>query len=417
MFMLRKWVIFIVGILILTCLLASCTGPQGEQGPVGPSGPAGPEGPAGPVGEPAQNTSETAMVVAAEYVGDQICSGCHYDLSQIYIKSGHPWSLSSVTGGISPDYPFTQINSTPKGYTLKDISYIIGGYFWKAIFVNSEGYIITDAPGSSDDPTYLNQFNFGNSMIGLSSGWASYHAGAAEFSFTCGSCHTTGYDNGGSQDNLPGVVGTWAQPGVRCERCHGPGSLHANNPEGVRMVVERDSALCQECHTYKDVHPATLEVGNGFIQHRDQYGDLSQSKHQILDCLTCHDPHSGVVQLRQEGQQTTRLLCQDCHFQEAQFQNNASHTARSIGCTDCHMPRLIQSGSANPQGFTGDFRTHVVAIDPRQINQFNEDGTLASGQISLNFACRRCHGTTKSDTELLTAAGGYHDIPLTQPSP
>jgi predicted CXXCH cytochrome family protein len=331
------------------------------------------------------------------------------------MKSGHPWSLTSVTNGIAADYPYTQISSLPQGYTLKDISYIIGGYHWKSIFVDSRGYIITGSPGSSDDPTYLNQFNLGNTSLGLSSGWVSFHAGEPDFAFTCGSCHTTGYDNGGSQDNLPGIVGTWAQTGVRCERCHGPGSLHANDPKGVRLLVERDSELCQGCHEY--VPTASLDVNNGFIQHSDQLGDLSQSKHLILDCLNCHDPHSGVVQLQQEDIQTTQLLCQDCHYKEAQFQNNPRHTAVNIGCTDCHMPRLIQAGSANPQSFTGDMRTHVVAIDPLNISQFNEDGSLASGQISLDFACRRCHGMTKTNEELLANASGYHQIQVDQQTP
>ena len=411
--MTRKLVVFIGSVFIVTILLAACAGSQGPQGPVGPAGPAGPEGPAGPVGEtgPKGEPGPTG----AEYVGDQLCSGCHFDLSQVYLKSGHPWSLSPLSEEKAPAYPFTQISTLPKGYTFKDISYIIGGYFWKALFVNLQGYIITDAPEATSDTSYLNQLNFGNSAIGTSSAWVSYHAGQAEYSFTCGSCHTTGYNTNGNQDNLPGIVGTWTQPGVRCERCHGPGSLHVNNPQGVRMFVERDSALCRDCHTY--VQSPSLEIKNGFIQHSDQYGDLTQSKHQILDCLTCHDPHSGVVQLRLAGQQATRLLCQDCHFREAQLQNNPAHIANGIGCTDCHMPGLIQSGSANPRSFLGDMHTHVVAIDPRLISQFNADGALASGQISLDYACRRCHGATKSDAELLNAASGYHAIPSTLPTP
>jgi predicted CXXCH cytochrome family protein len=331
------------------------------------------------------------------------------------MRSGHPWSLTPITEGKSPTYPFTQIQSIPQGYTWNDISYIIGGYYWKARFVNSQGYIITDAPGSSGDTAFLNQYNFGNPFIGTSAGLVSYHAGEADMSFTCGTCHTTGYSAGGNQDNLPGVAGTWAQAGVRCERCHGPGSLHMTNPKGIHMLVERDSGLCRECHIY--VSPTSLDVSNGFIQHQDQLGDLSQSKHQILDCLTCHDPHSGVVQLRQDGLQTTRLLCQDCHWQEAQYQNNPTHTAMNLACTECHMPRMIMNATGNPQSYTGDMRTHVVAIDPRQIGQFNQDGGLASGQISLDFACRHCHGATKTDAELLNAASGYHEIPTDQPTP
>ena len=402
----RKLLILISGVLIMVALLAACAGPQGEQGPVGPAGPAGPEGPAGPVGE--QGPAGEPGPTGTEYVGDQVCSGCHPDIAQTYMKSGHPWSLTAVTGK-SPSYPYTQLTSIPKGYTLQDISFIVGGYFWKAIFLNSQGYIITDAPGATGDANYMNQLNFGNAALGLTTSWGSFHSGETDLSFTCGSCHTTGYSKAGSQNDLPGIAGSWNEPGVRCEACHGPGSLHATNPKGVRILVERDSGLCRRCHEY--VSTAQLDIKNGFIQHSDQYGDLSQSKHQVLDCLTCHDPHSGIVQLQQEGLQTTNLLCQDCHWQEAQFQSNPRHVAVNIGCTDCHMPHLIQSGSANVLGFTGDMRTHVMAIDPRQISQFKEDGSLATGQISLDYACRHCHGSTRTDAELLTAASGYHNIP------
>jgi predicted CXXCH cytochrome family protein len=400
--------IFLIGVILLIAGLATaCAGTQGEQGPVGPAGPAGPEGPAGPVGEtgPAGEPGPTG----AEYVGDQLCSGCHYDISQTYMKSGHPWSLSQISEGKTPAYPFTQVPPIPQGYSLSDVSYIVGGYFWKAIYVDLQGYIITDKPGTTGSTDFFNQYNLGNASLGLPAGWMSFHSGEANLAFTCGSCHTTGFSAGGNQDNLPGLAGTWSQTGVRCERCHGPGSLHANNPQGVRMYIDRSSNLCRDCHEY--VPAAALDVKNGFIQHSDNYGDLSQSKHQVLDCLKCHDPHSGVVQLQLAGQQATKLLCSDCHWQEAQFQNNPSHLANKIGCTDCHMPHLIQSGSANLLGYMGDMATHVMAIDPRIISQFNQDGTLATGQISLDYACRHCHGSTKSDAELLTGASGYHNIP------
>ena len=408
----RKKHLIIAGLFILVAILTACAGPQGQQGSVGPAGPAGPEGPAGPVGD--QGLAGEPGPTGAEYVGDKICSGCHVDISQTYMKSGHPWSLTAISGS-SPTFPYTQISSLPRGYTLSDISYVIGGYYWKAIFLNSQGYIITDAQGATGDTTYLNQFNLGNVALGLTAGWSSYHSGESNLPFTCGTCHTTAYSTGGNQNDLPGITGTWNEAGVRCEACHGPGSLHASNPKGVRILVESDSRLCRQCHEY--VPTAELEVTNGFIQHSDQFGDLSQSKHQILDCLTCHDPHSGVVQLQQAGLPASKLQCQDCHWQEAQFQSNPRHVASNIGCTDCHMPHLIQSGSANLSSFTGDLPTHVVAIDPRKISQFNADGSLTTGQISLDYACRHCHGLTKSDAELLTAASGYHAIPVTPSNP
>jgi len=159
--------IFVISLIVLaTLLLAACTGPEGAMGPSGPAGPAGPEGPQGPEGKtgPAGQAG-AAGPSGAEYVGDQTCSGCHLDLYDTYMKSGHPWKLTPVVDGKAPDYPFTKISQLPQGYTWNDILYVIGGYNWKARFVNKEGYIITDDPGKTGNTAYLNQWNFANVFI------------------------------------------------------------------------------------------------------------------------------------------------------------------------------------------------------------------------------------------------------------
>jgi len=50
-----------------------------------------------------------------------------------------------VTGGVT---------TPPEGYTWDDITYVIGGYNWKARFIGTEGYIIT----GDEDAT--SQYNF-----------------------------------------------------------------------------------------------------------------------------------------------------------------------------------------------------------------------------------------------------------------
>jgi hypothetical protein len=318
-----------------------------------------------------------------------------------------------------PDYPFTEIPAPPEGYTWSDILYVIGGYNWKARFVNLEGYIITDAPGATGNAEYLNQWNFANSLIGKDADWATYHSGEANLAYDCGSCHTTGYSPQGNQDNLPGLVGTWTQPGIRCEACHGPGSLHMTNPPGVQMMIERDSELCGECHRRGEVE--SVNAKGGFIEHHEQYEELYQGKHIVLDCVTCHDPHTGVVQLRVAGEQTTRTQCQNCHFEQAKYQDNPTHVAMNMACIECHMPRIVKTAWGDAEKFTGDIRTHLMAIDPSQIGQFNEDGTIALSQIGLDYACRHCHGaglgSVKTDEELIAAATGYHDRPAPTPEP
>jgi hypothetical protein len=326
------------------------------------------------------------------------------------MKSGHAWVLNPVVEGQPPDYPFTELPNPPEGYTWDDITYVIGGYIWKARFIGKDGFIITGGPDATT------QYNFANPIVGKEAAWVAYHPGE-EKPYNCGRCHTTGYSAwppDAHQDDLPGIVGTWAEPGVKCERCHGPGSLHVENPRGVRMVVDRDPELCGECHVRGA--PEVVDAKGGFIKHHEQYEEVFQSKHLALDCVVCHDPHEGVTQLRQAGEQTTRTQCENCHFEQAKYQASEVMVAVGVECVDCHMPRIVKSAWGNADMFTGDIRTHLMAIDSEQIGQFTEDGKEALSQIGLNFACRYCHveggtATPKTDEELIEEATGYHERP------
>lgn len=413
----KKSILYIGLLMIAILMLAACAGQEGPEGPVGPPGPAGPEGPQGPPGEegPAgetgpQGSAGVAGAAGAEYVGTETCSACHTDTYDVFIKSGHAYKLNPVVDGQPPEYPFTEITELPEGYTWDDILYVIGGYNWKARFVGKDGYIITDKPGESGNAEYLNQFNFANENVGTEAGWVTYHSGEAEIPYNCGSCHTTGYSPEGNQDDLPGLIGTWAEPGVQCEECHGPGSLHIANPRGVAMNIDRDAEQCGQCHRRGDIE--AVDASGGFIKHHEQYEELFQGKHVALDCTICHDPHEGVIQNRNTGEQTTRTQCENCHFQKVQNQAVETHQKINAQCIDCHMPFMVKSAVGNVDTFTGDIRTHLMAIDPYQVGQFNEDGSVALSQISLDFACRHCHvnGTAmeKTDDELINAAVNYH---------
>jgi hypothetical protein len=320
--------------------------------------------------------------------------------------------LNPVVDGQPPDYPFTEVPNPPEGYTWNDISYIIGGYNWKARFIDKQGYIITDKPGATiSDTEYLNQYNFANDVVGKEAGWVKYHSGEPQLKYNCGTCHTTGYKPDGNQDGLPGIVGTWAQPGIHCEACHGPGSLHAENPYGVSVKVSRDAEECGKCHRRDAVEQ--VNAAGGFIEHHEQYEELFQSKHAIIDCVQCHNPHTLVVQLRQADLQTTRTQCENCHFRQVKTQNVDSHVENEVACIDCHMPRIVKSAWGDAEKFTGDIRTHLMAIDPDQIGQFSEDGKTALSQIGLDFACRSCHNAEGiapdlSDNMLNAASTGYH---------
>lgn len=406
----KQWFLMMLFITAVVTLVSACTGEPGAEGPTGPIGAQGPPGPQGAQGEqglPGPAGLDGLSYTPPTFIGSDACAECHEEIYDVFMLSGHPYKLNAVVDGQPPQYPFTEISDPPEGYTWDDISYVIGGYNWKARFIDQNGYIITGA-----DENATTQYNLYNEELDLGDDWVGYHAGEQNLPYDCGSCHTTGYSPIGNQDGLPGLVGTWAAGGVQCEECHGAGSQHAANPIVVRADIDRDAESCGACHSRGAVEE--VNASGGFIQHHEQYEELFQSKHITLDCVVCHDPHSGVVQLREAGLPTVRTECANCHFDEAQYE--AGHDNIGVDCIDCHMPRITKSAVGDPNMFTGDLRTHMMAIDPLQVEQFTEDGTVALSQISLNFACRSCHNpdgfaTNVTDEELISVAVGYHTPP------
>jgi len=251
-----KTIIVIVSMLLMALLFAACSGPQGSEGP--------------------------------EYVTSTACADCHEDIAAAYNRSGHAFMLNKVVDGQPPKYPFTEAPEPPDGYTWDDISYVVGGYNWKARFVDLEGYIITGPPGTRGDATaatgYSNQYNFASPVVGIEAGWGNWHLGEKK-AYDCGTCHTTGYNPNGHQDNLPGLVGTWAETGIACEKCHGPGSQHVANPDIVSLEIEQDSESCADCHVRGSIKNLSRECG------------IHQNK---LNCVICHDPHAGVIGVSQK---------------------------------------------------------------------------------------------------------------------
>ena len=110
----------------------------------------------------------------AQYVGKEACQRCHGDIYDEFMKSGHAYKLNKVVDGKPPTYPFTELPELPKGITWDDVTYVIGGYNWKARFVGKDGFIIT---GKEGDTEYINQYNFDNTIVCNEAGWVKYQHG------------------------------------------------------------------------------------------------------------------------------------------------------------------------------------------------------------------------------------------------
>lgn len=318
-----------------------------------------------------------------EFVGSATCADCHEAIYDKFIESGHPYKLNKVTGGVQPYYPFTTVDiPTPNGYDWSDVSYVIGGYGWKARFVDNDGFIIT---ANSDT-----QYNLENGTQ------VAYHANdpIGTKPYDCGRCHTTGWihvdDGGARQDGLPGMDGEFFAGGVHCEACHGMGNIHAFTEDSDDITVDKTAAACGTCH-YRNVDHSIAASG-GFIKHHEQYDEMISGPHANLTdgCIACHDPHSSVVHDVQALGDGIIKTCVECHT-DSKF-SNANHNGAD--CITCHMPEASKSAIAKG-AYQGDVKTHIFAINTAADGKlFNEAGDVANSGgsgVSLDYVCYKCH--------------------------
>ena len=345
----------------------------------------------------------------AAYVGKDVCGACHANVLTDFVDSGHPYKINKVDGA-PPTYPFSEVPNPPEGYTWDDITYVIGGYGWKARFMDANGYIITGATV---------QYNLTVDT------WSGYHADEAPGTkpYTCGACHTTGWqtldENGGvHQDGLEGISGTWAEPGVSCEACHGEGSEHVSNAgDKTKIVVDSSAELCSTCHFRDKEH--RIAASGGFIRHHEQYDSMIGSKHRNQECITCHDPHKSTRYA--QGGSKDSGTCVNCHTDQQQMIEEMAH----LECKECHMPYATKSATATGEGVykKGDVRTHIFKVNPDpNANMFYEDDgkfyvdSDAEGDafVTLDFVCLSCHnGTDASKQDMAWAAAtfkGVHEV-------
>lgn len=78
-----------------------------------------------------------------------------------------------------------------------------------------------------------------------SHGWTTLEEKGKQFHLNCVGCHVTGYEKPGGVCRLDKVAG---REGVGCESCHGPGSLHAEDPTPKNIVRNPGRELCVTCH-------------------------------------------------------------------------------------------------------------------------------------------------------------------------
>ncbi len=202
---------------------------------------------------------------------------------------------------------------------------------------------------------------------------------------------------GSSACNLchPAVYTEWEKtlhnPFVGCEVCHGPGSEHVLTQSPQFIKIDTSSKQCGLCHKRND--GTIIEAKDGFIKNQQQYNEFTATKHgNIVECVTCHNPHFSVSI---ESKKAIKTTCRECHTTQ-----NIDLLMENVDCIQCHMPFAVYKTNSIGLGLyrKGDQRTHVVRIkteaNPEEMFTAVGDALRRDGKgafITDNFSCLGCH--------------------------
>lgn len=355
----------------------------------------------------------------ASFLTSTSCKVCHSNIAEQYTLHAHAFTLNPVQGG-PPAFPSAAteagVPGPPDGFAWADIPHVLGGYTKRALFIDNNGFLITT--GLTGKPT---QWNLSNPPNGTTPGFADFESAAATpipYDFARFRYETTGPApqdpaNPLFQENRPGFIGTWAEAGVQCEACHGPGSNHIPDPSARDIFVDSPGTFtCKQCHsTPFDGSADEIAAAGGFIRERSQWQELAASGgHSEFACTFCHDPHRGTTYDRANA---IRNECTACHTTE----NMALHEGKvfvrptdgyteELTCASCHMPYAVKAGTSasaanvGPLARMGDTRSHIFRITTEPLDYtgfFTPNGAQVvkdsegRAALTVDFVCLRCH--------------------------
>jgi hypothetical protein len=168
----------------------------------------------------------------------------------------------------------------------------------------------------------------------------------------CDGCHSTDYDLETK------TVSEW---NVGCEKCHGPGAVHAANPafdnivNPARLDHVRGNDVCIQCHSQGQ--PASNPVNEqyydwpvGYVA-GDRLADFWHlEEHRLGEETSTHWPE-GSAHKNADLIKPAQSLCLTCHGPESpagpRGNTLAQHTQhgedKGVECVDCHMPQIART--------------------------------------------------------------------------
>lgn len=332
---------------------------------------------------------DAATVAKKDYVGSGSCAECHEEMHARWKKTLHARMMQdpkenpdAILGDFAQKLPFE----------TEDIKYTLGNHWTQRYLTEVDGeYYVLPRMWSIQDREWQPYSIFS---------WK-----RKPWRVFCAGCHTTGYDH---------ETGTFVETSIGCEACHGPGSVHAENPSRPGSIVnpsklgkERSLMVCESCHVKgrdngnpdycfplqylpgddlaQTYTPLDMEEGENVTQtFHSRYEEWIDKTSQPggSSCELCQDFRGADHSEKNETAKT--LICHSCHSM-AKKKNDHSHHPPEVECTDCHVPNFSKSGESQ------DIHSHQFQFKtPSKYLAYEE-----CYEVKMEETCITCHsGTT-----------------------
>ena len=381
---------------------------------------------------PEATTAPTRAQAAAHYVGSSACKKCH---EAIYLR----WSKSRMANVVRDprDHPDAIIPDLSKPDPLvtfsKDEIAFVYGSRWKQRYFSKIGDDYFPQPAQWDVTHKMWKRYF---VPNNADWWAPLYPPDNFKRPTgplCDGCHSVNYDIATKK------VSEW---NVGCEKCHGPGSAHVDQPardtilNPARFDYVHANDTCIQCHSqgqpltnpiegkYYD-WPVGFQAGMNLAnfwkleEHKlgettfTHFADGTAHKNRMqgndfvtslmyargVTCFSCHDAHGTENQgmVREPG----NGLCLECHGPNGQngphaatIEQHTHHAAGSpgSGCVACHMPKIAET--------LGDVKVRS--------HTFRFVWPPETDELEIPNACNLCH-TDKTTAWATAALRGWSD--------
>jgi tetratricopeptide (TPR) repeat protein len=334
----------------------------------------------------------------AGYAGSVSCRECHEKFYTLWSTSHHglamqPYTKTFAENNLAPQTEDLEIEN--KGYRFDinkgivvesfkknkknyPVKHVMGGKYVYFLLTPMERGRLQVLPVSYDVKKkvwYDTTASFVRHFVETTDRPVDWKDPMLTFNTACYGCHVSQLS---TNYNLKtdSYKSTWAEPGINCETCHGPGKEHNKiakaTPKGQplkelkvistkTMTPEQRDHMCATCHTKGGPITAGFTPGDRYFDHFDlttlenpdfypDGRDLGENytftlwmmspcvKAGKLECMHCHTS-SGRYRFKKEKFNDACMPCHEKHVKNPTAHTHHKSEGEGSKCISCHMPK------------------------------------------------------------------------------